>query len=327
MIPINFEYDPDFLKEEERNGYLVKENMKKLWLVQLDMLNEIIRICDKHNIIYWAEGGTLIGAVRHKGYVPWDDDIDILMFRKDYDKFIEVAKDELKYPYYMEPLIARGHILRIKRLDTTCCYLKNKTELNINKRFMTPKKLCVTIDIFCADNYPDGQEERDKFKQDLKELNNKYRYCKRIYLNNYHRAGVDIEKMKSYKRSLEHSLEEYDKFCQKYNDTETECIFNNAFPTLETEKGQMRYREDYAEEIYLPFEMLTLRCPKGYERVLDMHYTERTGIPWQVPTKNLGYHNQDKNIFIDIEHPFTEYTKPFFFKYGDLDDLPIKWKN
>ena len=60
MIPINLEYDPKFLEEEERDGYLVSAEMKKLWLVELDILNKFIQVCEKNNLMYWADAGRLV---------------------------------------------------------------------------------------------------------------------------------------------------------------------------------------------------------------------------------------------------------------------------
>ena len=79
---------PDnFLEGEIRNSFYVESMMKKVWAAQLEVLHEIDRICKKHNITYFADWGTLLGAVRHKGFIPWDDDMDITMKRQDYIKF------------------------------------------------------------------------------------------------------------------------------------------------------------------------------------------------------------------------------------------------
>ena len=70
--------------------------------VMVDILIEIDRICATHNIEYWIDYGTLLGAVRHKGFIPWDDDIDIVMPRKEYNRFIKIAQEELSDAYLLQ---------------------------------------------------------------------------------------------------------------------------------------------------------------------------------------------------------------------------------
>lgn len=81
--------------EEIRCWFKVSSNRKKVWNVQLWLLEELKKICEKHNIKYYASGGTLLWAIRHKWFIPWDDDLDIMMFREDYQKFLEIAQKEL----------------------------------------------------------------------------------------------------------------------------------------------------------------------------------------------------------------------------------------
>ena len=75
------------------------EFRRTLQLAELDILKEFKRICEEHNLRYFAIGGTCLGAVRHQGFIPWDDDIDVAMPYEDYVRFIEIAKPGLRKPY------------------------------------------------------------------------------------------------------------------------------------------------------------------------------------------------------------------------------------
>lgn len=80
---------------------LDKNILNELHKVEVEILDEFVRICNKNNLRYWLVGGTLLGAVRHKGFIPWDDDIDIGMPRKDYNKFISLSEKELNKKYFI----------------------------------------------------------------------------------------------------------------------------------------------------------------------------------------------------------------------------------
>ncbi len=89
----------DFFRDEIRNGFYIPTQVKMSWACDFDVLSEIDRICKKHGITYFADWGTFLGAVRHSGYIPWDDDMDICMLREDYNRFREVADAELSKGY------------------------------------------------------------------------------------------------------------------------------------------------------------------------------------------------------------------------------------
>ncbi len=78
------------------------ETLNKLHETLIELLDEFVRICKKHNLKYTLVAGTVLGAVRHSGFIPWDDDIDVGMLRPDYEKFLEVAPKELKDKYILD---------------------------------------------------------------------------------------------------------------------------------------------------------------------------------------------------------------------------------
>ena len=91
-----------FLEPETRSGHFVSAETKKLWKCMLDMLEEIDRVCRKHGLRYFLMSGTLIGAARHKGFIPWDDDLDICLPRPDWEKLQKILPSELRPPLFMQ---------------------------------------------------------------------------------------------------------------------------------------------------------------------------------------------------------------------------------
>ena len=103
--------------------YVISDEIKKLRVVQMDILEHFIDVCRKHNLTYYAAGGTLLGAARHKGFIPWDDDIDVQMKWGDYQRLMDIASDEFKYPYFLQTykneLFGEVTCNRLRRSDTT----------------------------------------------------------------------------------------------------------------------------------------------------------------------------------------------------------------
>ena len=130
--------------------YTTKE-LTQLRAVLYDILSEIIRICDKHDINYFAIGGTAIGALYDKGILPWDDDVDIGMTRKNYNKFLAVAPSELKPEYFLSWLETDPHTpfnyAKIKKNGTT--FIEDKYK-HIKMHHG------IFVDIFPFDNVPDS---------------------------------------------------------------------------------------------------------------------------------------------------------------------------
>lgn len=104
-------------------GYLNEETLRKLQMVQLEMMAEVDRICRKHNITYQLFSGTLLGAVRHKGFIPWDDDLDICLIRDDYEKLMTVLLEEMNDSFFLQiPETDKNYVhsfARVQKKNTT----------------------------------------------------------------------------------------------------------------------------------------------------------------------------------------------------------------
>lgn len=149
----------DFFKEETRCEYKISETQKMIWAMQLDLFFTFEEICKKHNLRYFFIYGNLIGAVRHKGFIPWDDDIDVGMPRKDYDIFMKVAPEELSNPYFLQtPYTSKN------------CFFSNITLRNSNGTFTSKafKNLeynkGIPLDIFPFDYCDLATVNRDRDK-------------------------------------------------------------------------------------------------------------------------------------------------------------------
>lgn len=128
------------------------ENIKKLQAVDLEIVKEVVRICEKYNLIYYMIGGTFLGAIRHKGFIPWDDDIDLAMPREDYEKFLSVAEKELnsnlQLVNFKTDSLYQYYITRIRDIDTKV------VETRIGNDY---KYTHASIDIFPIDGTPNNK--------------------------------------------------------------------------------------------------------------------------------------------------------------------------
>ena len=101
---LNIEFSSSFFEDEVREGFFITSMMKRYWACQLKVLSQIAGICERHGLKWFADYRTLLGVVRHKGFIPWDDDLDICMLRDDWEKFFKLAKDELPAEYVVMTL-------------------------------------------------------------------------------------------------------------------------------------------------------------------------------------------------------------------------------
>lgn len=121
-----------FYQAEIMDGVYISAELKRIWAVNLDLLDVFEKFCREHGIRFFLGFGTLLGAFRHQGFVPWDDDVDILMFREDFER-LKLLWQEFSYPYFLqnelsEPGFWYRGMMKFRRSDTACltehCYQK-----------------------------------------------------------------------------------------------------------------------------------------------------------------------------------------------------------
>lgn len=310
MVELSIQLPEGFLKEETRCGYTISEEMKTLWAVQLDLTVQLFRICEKHGIRLYLSSGTILGAARHQGFIPWDDDIDLTMTREEFDKLCEVAPKELKYPYFFQteqtdPGSLRGHG-QIRRSDTTCIL---KEELAGKYGFNQG----IFVDIFPLDNIPDDAAERREFLDQLQYLQRKaivWAYRSINYVPG-HSSGIK-ERIQNVLypffgwvvrtfRIANPWYRKFEQLCRKYNDRPTE---NVSMLVISYDSERFIWNREKllsGEPVMMPFESFTFPVPYGWE-----HYLEISFGDWHEFVIGTSLHG---GLIIDGDKPYTEYLK------------------
>ncbi|MBR1598188.1 MAG: LicD family protein [Lachnospiraceae bacterium] len=157
------DFTADFFRDEVRNGFYIPTAIKQAWAASLTVLSEIDRICEKYGITYFADWGTILGAVRHGGFVPWDDDLDICMKRDDYIRFREVADEELPGEFVIHDYERKeNHWLFLSRVvnNSKTCFTRKHLDKYHNFPYMC------AVDIFIQDYlYKDDDKERERCEE------------------------------------------------------------------------------------------------------------------------------------------------------------------
>jgi lipopolysaccharide cholinephosphotransferase len=302
MVPINLDVPEAFLREEVRSDYLVSKQMKEIWAVELDLLAQFQKVCDQYGIRYYACGGTLLGAVRHDGFIPWDDDIDITMLREDYEKLIS-HWDAFPAPYLLqffgkEEGYLTGHA-QLRNTSTTAIL-----NMHLNGSCKIPYDQSIFIDIFPLDAVPDDPVKRRKL---IRKLSRYWRLSNKLYCIT---EGYIPEKAGRKKKILHHAShlvpkrysyayfhQKYLEACQTYNHEKTEYVSMLSFRPTD-EKLYIRY-ENLLDAQPHPFEFLSINIEKNYDAVLKLQYGA-----YQKPVKCGCYHG---GILFDTNQSYQQW--------------------
>ena len=157
------EIEREFFYDEVQDGFYIPGIMKRAWGAGLTILSEIDRICNQYDIPYYADGGTLLGAVRNGKFIPWDDDIDIMMLRKDYNKFKDILKDELAKELSLCSLETQDHHYSF---FTTLSTHDVDVHSGLLRKFQE-YPFIASVDIFVIDELSKEPEEEERRKRVL----------------------------------------------------------------------------------------------------------------------------------------------------------------
>lgn len=282
---------------------LTDKELRTLQLLELEMLVEVDRICRKHNIKYSIFYGTLIGAVRHKGFIPWDDDADIVFTRDNYEKFYEVCKTELDHERFFfqdhrtDPGYRWGYG-KLRRKNTE--YIKAGQE---NMHYKTG----VCIDVFPFDNSPNGKIAR--------ELSYFQHYC--IRKATYSELGKDHAPTAFlrwwysmlYKIPVEKLFNVLDRIDAKNNSrpAERKCLM-----MFQPSNDELRY--GYPSEVFdeyedREFEGMNFMAVKRYDQALRLEYGDYMKMPPADQQKGVYEASEIKLIDITLEEIQERYRK------------------
>ena len=272
------EFPKDYFEDDIRDGFYVNGLMKKSWAAQLEVLMDIDKVCRRHNIKWFADCGTLLGAVRHGGFIPWDDDLDICMFRDDYIRFLTVALRELKniWPGYRILNYHNGDywemLSRVVNVDTI-----NFDEPRMNRFHGYP--FAAGVDIFPLDYVcRDAEEEEarktvatmifsiadNKTEEDLEKLDD----------NTSQRLDMieeAIGKKFNRKKNLRMQLFEMgEAMYSLYSREEADEVALMPFWLRDnTHKYPLKLFE---KTVMLSYENIEIPCPVAYDAVLKIEY-------------------------------------------------------
>ena len=261
--------------------------MREVQLIELEILKEVARVCDANGIDYFLDSGTALGAFRHGGFIPWDDDIDIGMTRANYDKFLEIAPSQLGKEFF----------LQVRKKDKSSPYIYAKVrkhgtvfmEWSIRSIKMHHG---IFVDIFPYDNVPEDEVKRARFLRKCQILHRIFMLRSIPDRSEKSAKSVKYSIIAALRRVLhwmskiipisliENSV---NSLFQKYNQTQTEYLACLTFGEIFVYK-----REDLFPVRDIKFEDQYFKCVNNMEQYLTKLYGDYLKLP---PEDERGGHD------------------------------------
>lgn len=278
--------------------YTISNEMKQVRFIQMKMVCRLLEVCKKYRLKIWADGGTLLGTVREHGYIPWDDDIDMVMLREDYNKLVSIAPQEFEEPYffqcaYTDKLYPRGHAQL--RYNGTAAILLCDVNCKFNQS--------IFIDVFVYDALP---ENKSVFVENL---------LKAEFLRSMMNIRVYVKltppKIKNIIKfifsriffSIFDFKKTFYRFEQYYSGQDADLSDDLSCPTFTLSQvfNVRRKKEWYADTIYMPFENIQMPVPVGYDAMLKNQYGD-----YMTPVKAPTMHGK---VIFDTKRSYVEVLK------------------
>lgn len=299
MIPIECNIPASFCEEEVRWGYTVTKQRKEVWAVEIDLLMQLDRVCKQYDLKYCAGAGTLLGAVRHQGFIPWDDDIDVYMLREDYDKLMRLS-DQFSFPYFLQNAYTEENLvrpfMRLRNSLTTGCTIRDEKR-DINKG--------IFIDIFPLDGITEDARKDRIQRVEVRALRKLLSCYNRRQLNAREasfkrqlRADMMILIAKLFVRDRIKLFEREERATKRYSHTGTR-LWGNRSLMFGCPKSR-RPMEDYTDLIEMPFEFVQIPVPRNYDSMLRQQYGDYMKIP---ENKNQNMHGE---LIISTDYAFDD---------------------
>ncbi len=286
--------------QSKRNTKLIKQNMRqrnkhsfdtqKIQERIMPILTEFHKVCDQHNLTYYLWAGTQLGAIRHKGFIPWDDDADVAMPRKDYEVLMAHATEWLS-----EQFQVANHNTS-KQYPHYFARLQDKTTTIIIRKHLRYAE-GVHIDIFPLDNVPDGKFRRRLHFAILHIYQKLLYYASRDPHKDKKIINVAAYSLIQYFFSRQSILKRIDKHIQKHNNKECSICSDSFYRSSQVVK-----HTTLGEPHKYTFEGVELNGVENGDKYLREKYGDYMQIP---STDNRIQHTVDH---LDLDAPYSEFS-------------------